>query len=234
MLRKQWQDYALKAKQIAKHIVTGLEQNKKGVRLIQIVYGLDMYATDALNLKYSKQRSKSSVHTYQGGRQEISTQHADGSEGLFKSNGEFQPTNNPMDTEVEEYMNNNLDENKQYKTYRNMNKKLIRLTEQDLHKIVKESVNKIILEGARKASMEEIDHQLVNKAIKAFIQFYGEEPELEDYNINDDGRVHLTLRSEHCFQAMFFDTKGNRQTSFKDWWDPYSWKKESMQPQDQP
>jgi hypothetical protein len=29
MLRKQWQDYALKAKQIAKHIVTGLEQNKR-------------------------------------------------------------------------------------------------------------------------------------------------------------------------------------------------------------
>ncbi len=142
MLRKQWQDYALKAKQIAKHIVTGLEQNKKGVRLIQIVYGLDMYATDALNLKYSKQRSKSSVHTYQGGRQEISTQHADGSEGLFKSNGEFQPTNNPMDTEVEEYMNNNIDENKQYKTYRNMNKKLIRLTEQDLHRIVKSSIRR--------------------------------------------------------------------------------------------
>ena len=134
MLRKQWQDYALKAKQIAKHIVTGLEQDKNGVRLIQIVYGLDMYATDALNLKYSKQRSKSSVHTYQGGRQEISTQHADGSEGLFKSNGEFHPTNNPMDTEVKEYMNNNLDENKQYKTNTNMNKKLIRLTEQDLHK----------------------------------------------------------------------------------------------------
>ena len=57
MLRKQWQEYALKAKQIAKHIVTGLEQDKNGVRLIQIVYGLDMYATDALNLKYSKQRS---------------------------------------------------------------------------------------------------------------------------------------------------------------------------------
>ena len=31
-------------------------------------------------------------------------------------------------------MNNNLDENKQYKTNTNMNKKLIRLTEQDLHK----------------------------------------------------------------------------------------------------
>ena len=148
MLRKQWQDYALKAKQIAKHIITGLEQNKKGIRLVHIVYGLDMYATDALNLKYSKQRSKSSVHTYQGGRQEISTQHADGSEGLFKSNGEFQSSNNPMDTEVKEYMNNNLDENKQYNTNRNMNKKLIRLTEQDLHRIVKESAKRVLRENS--------------------------------------------------------------------------------------
>lgn len=107
-----------------------------------------MYATDALNLKYSKQRSKSSVHTYQGGRQEISTQHADGSEGLFKSNGEFQPTNNSMDTEVEEYMNNNIDENKQYNTNRNMNKKLIRLTENDLHRIVKESAKRVLRENS--------------------------------------------------------------------------------------
>ena len=106
-----------------------------------------MYATDVLNLKYSKQRSKSSVHTYQGGRQEISTQHADGSEGLFKSNGEFQSTNNSMDTEIKEYMNNNLDKNKQYNTNRNMNKKLIRLTENDLHRIVKESVNRILSEA---------------------------------------------------------------------------------------
>ena len=141
MLRKQWQDYALKAKQIAKHIVTGLEQDKNGVRLVQIVYGLDMYATDALNLKYSKQRSKSSVHTYQGGIQEISTQHADGSEGLFKSNGECQSTNNPMDIEVKEYMNNSKNESK------NMNKKLIRLTENDLHRIVKESVNRVLRES---------------------------------------------------------------------------------------
>lgn len=144
MLRKQWQEYALKAKQIAKHIVTGLEQDKNGVRLIQIVYGLDMYATDALNLKYSKQRSKSSVHTYQGGIQEISTQHADGSEGLFKSNGECQSTNNPMDIEVKEYMNNSKNESK------NMNKKLIRLTESDLHRIVKESVNRVLKENNRR------------------------------------------------------------------------------------
>lgn len=107
-----------------------------------------MYATDALNLKYSKQRSKSSVHTYQGGRQEISTQHADGSEGLFKSNGEFQSTNNSMDTEIKEYMNNNLDKNKQYNTNRNMNKKLIRLTENDLHRIVKESAKRVLRENS--------------------------------------------------------------------------------------
>lgn len=34
-------------------------------------------------------------------------------------------------------------------TYRNMNKKLIRLTEQDLHRIVKESVNRILNEARR-------------------------------------------------------------------------------------
>lgn len=103
MLRKQWQDYALKAKQIAKHIVTGLEQNKKGVRLVDIVCELDMYATDALNNKYSNVNSISSVHTYQGGRQEIYTKHADGSEGLFKSNGIIRSTGNAMDKKIEEY-----------------------------------------------------------------------------------------------------------------------------------
>lgn len=33
MLRKQWQEYALKAKQIAKRIVSGDEVNKDDVRL---------------------------------------------------------------------------------------------------------------------------------------------------------------------------------------------------------
>ena len=107
-----------------------------------------------------------------------------------------------------------------------MNKKLIRLTESDLHGIVKESVNRVLNESAHQASMDEIDRELVNKAMGAFRKFYGETPHLEDYNINDDGRVHLTLRSKHCFQAMYFDTKGNRQTSFRDIdWDPYSWRK---------
>ena len=105
-------------------------------------------------------------------------------------------------------------------------KQRIKLTESDLHRIVKETVKTIIKEDAHKASMEEIDRNLVNKAISAFVQFYGERPTLQDYNINDDGRVHLTLRSKHCFQAMYFDTKGNRQTSFRDVnWDPYSWRK---------
>ena len=104
----------------------------------------------------------------------------------------------------------------------------------DLHRIVKESVNRVLKEDAHKAEFSEINRNLVQKAMGAFRQFYGEEPELGDYNINDDGRVHLTLRSEHCFQAMYFDTKGNRQTSANEVdWDPYSWKK-VKQPQDQP
>ena len=53
-----------------------------------------------------------------------------------------------MDTEVKEYMNNNLDENKQYNTNRNMNKKLIKLTENDLHRIVKESAKRVLRENS--------------------------------------------------------------------------------------
>ena len=208
MLRKQWQDYALKAKQIAKHIVTGLEQNKKGVRLVHIVYGLDMYATDALNLKYSKQRSKSSVHTYQGGRQEISTQHADGSEGLFKSNGEFHPTNNPMDTEVKEYMNNNLDENKQYKTRHNMNKKLIRLTESDLHRIVKESVNKILKEGVGDNAYLQQNIQQAIFSLSAVASVLQKESESHVYGGDSemipDGNAHFEYNKvyELCLKTM--------------------------------
>ena len=208
MLRKQWQDYALKAKQIAKHIVTGLEQDKNGVRLIQIVYGLDMYATDALNLKYSKQRSKSSVHTYQGGRQEISTQHADGSEGLFKSNGEFQPTNNPMDIEVEEYMNNNLDENKQYKANTNMNKKLIRLTESDLHRIVKQSVNKILKEGVGDNAYLQQNIQQAIFSLSAVASVLQKESESHVYGGDSemipDGNAHFEYNKvyELCLKTM--------------------------------
>ena len=142
MLRKQWQEYALKARQIAKRIVSGDEVNKDGVRLIVVTDKLDIYATEALNRKFSRNGSKASVHTYAGGVQEIATQHTDGSNGLFRSNGECQSTNNPIDIEVKEYMNN-LEENKQY----NNMKKLIRLTESDLHRIVKESVNKVLKEG---------------------------------------------------------------------------------------
>lgn len=60
---------------------------------------------------------------------------------MFRTNGSCESTNNPMDIEVKEYINN-LGENKQY----NMNKKLIRLTESDLHRIVKESVKTILRE----------------------------------------------------------------------------------------
>jgi hypothetical protein len=57
---------------------------------------------------------------------------------------------NPPDVPPTKTMNNN--ENKQYKSNTNMNKKLIRLTESDLHKIVKESVNRILRENSRRKS----------------------------------------------------------------------------------
>ena len=54
---------------------------------------------------------------------------------------------NATQAEINWWKNKNIGENKQYKTNRNMNKKLIRLTESDLHRIVKESVKRIIKEG---------------------------------------------------------------------------------------
>ena len=142
MLRKQWNEYASKARDIAKHIVTGAEESREThARWSKVIDYLDVLATSALNEKYANDGSKSSIHTYWGGNQEIATEHADGSNGIFRTNGSCESTNNPMDIEVKEYINN-LGENKQY----NMNKKLIRLTESDLHRIVKESVNKVLTE----------------------------------------------------------------------------------------
>ena len=103
-MRYTWDYYANLAKQIAKRIVTGDEVNKDGVRLIQVVYKQDMYATDALNKKYARVGSKASIHTYAGGIQEIATEHSDGSQGLFKSNGQYQPTENNMDKEILNYV----------------------------------------------------------------------------------------------------------------------------------
>ncbi|MCF0117702.1 MAG: hypothetical protein HUJ61_06635 [Bacilli bacterium] len=132
-MKYDWEHYASLAKTIAKRIVTGEEINQDGVRLVQIVYKQDMYATDALNMRYRKYGSKASVHTYNGGQQEISTEHADGTNGLFKSNGQYHSTQNIMDNEIKNYMNKNLDESTK------MLKKVI-ITESDLFKIVKECI----------------------------------------------------------------------------------------------
>lgn len=70
-----------------------------------------MYATAALNDKFAKYGSISSVHTYWGGNQEIATEHKDGSRGLFQIHGVRQSTINAMDIEVEGYVDN-INENK--------------------------------------------------------------------------------------------------------------------------
>ena len=141
-MRYTWDYYANRAKQIAKRIVTGDEVNKDGVRLIQIVYKQDMYATDALNMKYARASSKASVHTYAGGMQEITTEHSDGTQGLFKSDGQYQPTENNMDKEILNYMKKNLGESTHYKNR-------IRLTESQLHRVIKESVKKVLNESGQ-------------------------------------------------------------------------------------
>ena len=140
MLNKEWFEYASKSREISRHIVNGDEVNKDGVRLSVVCDKLDIYATDALNKKYANGGSRCSVHTYPGGSQEISTEHSDGSKGLFKTNGECKSSDNPMDIEIKEYLFKN--ENK------NMKKKLIKLTEGDIHNVIKECVNRVINEVA--------------------------------------------------------------------------------------
>ena len=136
-MAKQWNVNAATAKQIAQRIVTGEEENKQGIRLVHVVYRLDTFATDALNMKYSEYGSQASIHTNPGGNQTIDTRHADGSEGHFNSNGNNTPTENAMDIEIENYMNNHLDESKK------MTKKI---TESQLRDLIAESVKKVLNE----------------------------------------------------------------------------------------
>lgn len=58
---------------------------------------------------------------------------------------------------------NLVNENKQYKTYRNMNKKLIRLTESDLHRIVKESVKRVLREDKYWNPEYEFDREIFDR-----------------------------------------------------------------------
>lgn len=158
MGNKSWQELATKAKDIARRIVNGNEENKNGERLIHIVYRLDTFATNALNKKFAQSGSIGSVHTYAGGTQVISTRHADGSEGSFNTDGECTPTDNPMDIEVDAYINGGngggggqsspaaamvLPESK---TNKNMKKNVIKLNENALRQIVAESVKKVLNE----------------------------------------------------------------------------------------
>ena len=145
MLRKQWQEYALKARQISKRIITGDEVNRAGTRLIKVVDNLDIYATAALNTKYAQEGSKANVHTYWGGKQEISTEHTDGSKGIFQTCGAISPTNNAMDIEIKDYMDS-LSENKQYNTNTNM-KQTIKLTESKLRGMIQEAVRRALTES---------------------------------------------------------------------------------------
>ena len=158
MGNKSWQELATKAKDIARRIVNGDEENKNGERLIHIVYRLDTFATNALNKKFAQSGSIGSVHTYAGGTQVISTRHADGSEGSFITDGECTPTDNPMDIEVDAYINGGngggggqsspaaamvLPESK---TNKNITKNTIKLNETQLRSIVAESVKKVLSE----------------------------------------------------------------------------------------
>ena len=105
MRNKSWQELAAKARNIATRIANRDEENKNRDRLLHIVYRLDIFATKSLNKKYSQSGSIGIIYTYAGGTQVISTRHADGAEGLFSTDGKCNPTDNPMDIEVDAYIN---------------------------------------------------------------------------------------------------------------------------------
>lgn len=135
---KDWAILAAKAKEIAKKIITGEEENKKGVRLIHIVERLDTFASNSLNAKFPQ--SKGSIHTYWGGNQVIDTKHSDGSKGHFNSNGTINSTDAPMDLEVSQYINSHLDESKSNKYMKKV------INEAQLRQIVAESVKRVLNE----------------------------------------------------------------------------------------
>ena len=83
---------------------------------------------------------------------------SDTSMGAVTSQDNRTPSNSTANVQqnIETNKNNDIKtENKQYKTNRNMNKKLIRLTESTLHKIVKESVKRILKEHFAKSKTED-------------------------------------------------------------------------------
>ena len=156
MGNKSWQQLAAKARVIAQSIINGDEEDNKGERLIHVVYRLDIFASDVLNKKYSKSGSKGCIHTYAGGTQVITTEHTDGSEGTFNTDGDCNPTENPMDMEIVAYINGGngggggqstpasatvLPESK---TLKNMKKNVVKINESTLRQIVAESVKKVL------------------------------------------------------------------------------------------
>ena len=142
MANRTWQELAAKAKEIAKKIISGEETNSKGERLLHIVYRFDTFASDSLNQNFADSGSIASIHTYQGGNQVITTKHSDGSEGTFNSNGEINPTDAPMDMEVNDYINKNLDESNMKTNKRNV----VRLTESQLKQMITECVKNVLNE----------------------------------------------------------------------------------------
>lgn len=209
MGNKSWQELATKAKDIARRIVNGDEENKNGERLIHIVYRLDTFATNALNKKFAQSGSIGSVHTYAGGTQVISTRHADGSEGSFNTDGECTPTDNPMDIEVDAYINGGngggggqsspaapmvLPESK---TNRNMKKNTIKINESQLRKIITESVKRVLNEYAEGNEISPVPGDKYNPTPKSLIETI----------INE--MQHIKTLCENTFQSIVHSDIGN-------------------------
>lgn len=175
---KDWAILAAKAKEIAKKIITGEEENKKGVRLIHIVERLDTFASNSLNAKFPQ--SKGSIHTYWGGNQVIDTKHSDGSEGHFNSNGTINSTDAPMDLEVSQYINSHLDESKSNKYMKKV------INEAQLRQIVAESVKRVLKEGIMGGAMRNVYNDAKNGYAQGYDNFSDFAKDARDYVKNQD------------------------------------------------
>lgn len=90
-----------------------------------------------------------------------------------------------------------IEENKQYKTNRNMNKKLIRLTESDIHKIVRESVNKVL----SYEDPSDIQNKLIDYCLPMFTKVLKKYPNIEVET--DDNRIFAYDESGYGITVKF-------------------------------
>lgn len=134
-----------------------LEKNPKwkGLPIVSIVFEdteVTFNEVECLTLKrFRKKPIKVNEYVYnlQGNPQFLTPQYEKLIIQSIKdiNEGQYKDTTNKCSPPQVRISRNPINENKEYKTKKDMKKQVIRITESDLHQIIKESVNKILKEG---------------------------------------------------------------------------------------